>query len=341
VLSTVLGLFSQDLAVDLGTSHVRIHRRRAGLVADEPSVVAVRKNGRGRRDIIAIGDAALPMLGRTPEDTVAIQPIRAGRVADFEVAEALLLHLVRQVHGRNRWMRPRMVVAVPHAASDMEVRAVRDSCESAGAREVVQVARPIAAALGVGLPVHEPSGMLIVDVGGGATEVSVLSLRGIVSHSVVAGGGEGMDEALVHWLGRDKALLVGRPSAERLKLEIGTAAEAVRATRWTVAGRCLRRGVPRAETVDQVEVMEALAPCVDAIARAIRQAIERAPPEIGADIVDQGAILVGGGARLRGLDRALRDRTGLPVVLADAPEQAVLRGVGRVLDGDGAAADVC
>jgi rod shape-determining protein MreB len=333
MVSSVIGLLSHDLAVDLGTSHVRIHRKHAGLVADEPTVVAVRTSAHGRRDIVAVGNEALPMLGRTPEDTVTIQPIRAGRVIDFEVAEALLLHLVRRIHGRNGWMRPKMVVAMPHRASPMEVRAVRDSCESAGAREVVQVARPIAAAIGAGLPIGDPSGMLIVDVGGGAAEVSVLSLKGVVSSEVVPnGGGDGMDDAILQWLRSEKALLVGRPSAERLKVELGTAAEVDPTRKATVAGRCLRRGVPRAETVDQREIAHALAPCVDAIARAIRRAIEQAPPELGADIVDQGAVIVGGGARLRGLEQALRDRTGLAIVGADHPEHAVLRGVGRVLD---------
>jgi rod shape-determining protein MreB len=274
------------------------------------------------------------MLGRTPDDTVTIQPIRAGRIADFEVAEALLLHLVRRMHGRNGWMRPRMVVAVPSGASEMELRAVRDSCESAGAREVVQVPRPIAAALGVGLPVGEPSGTLVVDVGGGATEVSVLSLHGVVSSEVVPGGGEGMDEAIVNWLREDRALLAGRRSAERLKIALGTAAGADRTRTATVAGRCLRRGVPRTETVNEVEVGRALRPCVDAIATAIRRAVERAPAEIGSDIVDQGAVLVGGGAKLRGIEQALRDATGLAIVGAEHPEHAVLRGVGRVLDGE-------
>jgi rod shape-determining protein MreB len=240
-------------------------------------------------------------------------------------------------------MRPRMVVAVPHHASDMEVRAVRDSCESAGAREVKLVPRPIAAALGASLPISEPAGTLVVDVGGGSTEVSVLSLSGVVTSTVVPGGGEGLDEAIIRWLGEERALLVGRPSAERLKVELGSAAfdEAdPRGARVgpdprqkaTVKGRCLKRGVPRAETVTAAEVHRAIVPHVDAIAQAIRAAVEAAPPELGSDIVDQGVVLTGGGARLRNLDKALRDRTGLPVVCAEDPDQAVIVGVGRVLD---------
>ncbi|MEQ1564015.1 MAG: rod shape-determining protein [Myxococcota bacterium] len=336
MFSTVLGLFSQDLAVDLGTSVTRIHLRNAGTVCEEPTVVALHTDRGGRRRVTAIGAEARPMLGRTPDDIQAVQPIRNGRVADFEVAEALLLHLVRRVHGRNGWMRPRMVVAVPHHASDMEVRAVRDSCESAGAREVQLVPRPIAAALGAQLPIHEPSGTLVVDVGGGSTEVSVLSLSGVVSCHTVDGGGEGMDDAIIDWLQRERRLLVGRPTAERLKIELGTASldHGTRANAL-VKGRCLRRGVPRAESVSAVDVYQALVPHVDAIAAAVRRAIEEAPPELGSDIVDHGVVLTGGGARLEGLDRALRDRTGLPVVCAENPERAVIAGVGRVLDEPG------
>lgn len=332
MFSTVLGLFSQDLAVDLGTSFTRVHLRNSGTVCNEPTVVALHTDRDGRRRVTAIGSEARPMLGRTPDDIHAVQPIRRGRVADFEVAEALLLHLVRRIHGRNGWMRPRILVAVPHHASDMEVRAVRDSCESAGAREVQLVPRPIAAALGARLPIHEPSGTLVVDVGGGSTEVSVLSLSGVVSCRTVEGGGEGMDEAIIEWLRRERSLLVGQPSAERLKIELGSAFDPDPNARALVKGRCLERGVPRAESVSARDVLTALLPHIDAIGEAIRAAIEDAPPELGSDIVDHGVVLTGGGAKLRGLDRALRDRTGLPVVCAEDPETAVIHGAGRVLD---------
>lgn len=335
MFSTVLGLFSQDLAVDLGTSFTRVHLRNTGRVCDEPTVVALHTDRDGRRRVTAFGSDARPMLGRTPDDISAVQPIRRGRVADFEVAEALLLHLVRRIHGRNGWMRPRMVVAVPHHASDMEVRAVRDSCESAGAREVQLVPRPIAAALGAHLPIHEPAGTLVVDVGGGSTEVSVLSLSGVVSCRTVEGGGEGMDEAIIDWLRVHRDLLVGRPSAERLKIELGMACDPDPGARAVVKGRCLARGVPRAETVTAVDVCQALTAHIDAIGDAVRAAIEEAPPELGSDIVDHGVVLTGGGARLRDLDRALRDRTGLPVVCAEAPDHAVITGVGRVLEEPG------
>ncbi|MCA9494866.1 MAG: rod shape-determining protein, partial [Myxococcales bacterium] len=297
MLASVLGLFSQDLAVDLGTSNTRVQLRTSPVVADEPTVVAVHTDRVGRRRITAFGSEARPMLGRTPEDLSAIQPIRAGRVVDFEVTEALLLHLVRRIHGRSAWIRPRMVVAVPHHASDMEVRAVRDSCESAGAREVRLVPRPIAAGLGAGLPIHEPSGTLVVDVGGGATEVSILSLSGVVASAVVPGGGEGMDEAIVAMLEEDRSLLVGRPSAERLKIELGTAAFPETDRTATVKGRCRVAGIPRSEQISARDVHRALRPHVDAIAEAVRRVVDAAPPEIGADIVDQGVVLTGGGAR--------------------------------------------
>jgi rod shape-determining protein MreB len=332
MFSAVLGLFSQDLAVDLGTSYTRVHLRNVGMVCNEPTVVSLHTDRDGRRRVVAIGTESKPMMGRTPDEIQAVQPIRRGRVADFEVAEALLLHLVRRIHGRNGWMRPKMVVAVPHHASDMEVRAVRDSCESAGAREVQLVPRPIAAALGARLPIQEPSGTLVVDVGGGSTEVSVLSLSGVVSCRTVDGGGEGMDEAIIDWLRREKQLLVGRPSAERLKIELGAAAYPDPSVSAVVKGRCLRRGVPRAETVTAQDVFMALLSHVDAIGEAIGLAIEDAPPELGSDIVDQGVVLTGGGALLQGLDLALRDRTGLPVICAEEPESAVINGVGRVLD---------
>ncbi len=331
MFSAVLGLFSQDLAVDLGSCRTRVHLRGAGIVCDEPTVVAVRSDRDGRRSVIGIGEEALPMLGRTPADIDATRPIRNGRVADFEVAEAFLLHVVRRIHGRNGWMRPRMVVPVPHHASDMEVRAVRDSCEAAGAREVHLVPRPLAAAIGVGLPVEQPSGYLVVDIGGGITEVSILSLNGVVSCHAVPAGGTGHDEAIVTWLRETHGLLVGQPTAEALKIELGAAHDPRASTAW-VKGRCLRRGVPRAVQVDAVSVYEALKPQVSAIAGAIRTALEQAPPELASDVVDHGVVLCGGGSQLHGLDRALRTQTGLAVVHAEDPTRSVVSGAGRILE---------
>jgi rod shape-determining protein MreB len=332
MLSAVLGLFSHDLAVDLGSATTRIHLRGAGAIVIEPSVVAVRTDRRGRRTVVATGEEARPMLGRTPPDTEAVEPIRAGRIADYESAEAFLLSLVRRTHGRNGWIRPRMVVAVPHGASEMELRAVRDSCESAGAREVHLVPRPVAAAMGADLPIHLPSGYLLVDVGAGATEISVLSLSGVVTGSQVPGGGAGMDSAICAWLAEHHGLLVGRPMAERVKIELGSALPPSEPTEAVVKGRCLALGIPRATRVTADEIHRALAPSVEAIAHEIRRTLENVPPEIGSDIVDHGMVITGGGGRLRGIDRALRDLTGLPVVVAEAPDLAVVNGAGRLLE---------
>jgi rod shape-determining protein MreB len=335
MLSAVLGLFSQDVAVDLGTSNTRVFVRGSGVVCHEPTVVAVHTSGRGRRRVVAVGHEALPMVGRTPPDVQTVQPVRDGQIADFEVAEALLLHLVRRAHGRNGWISPRMVVAVPHAASEMERRAVRESCEGAGARHVHVVSRPIAAALGADLPVDEPSGHLLVDIGGGATEISVVSMRGVVASVSVQGGGEAMDEAIAAWLRREHGLLVGRGTAERIKHELGVAVRPEAAdpsASRMVAGRCLSLGIPRAVRVSPVEVYAALAPNIAEIVEAMRRVLDHTPAELAADIVDHGAVLIGGGSRLRRLDEALREATGLPVVCADSDGGTVARGAGRLLE---------
>jgi rod shape-determining protein MreB len=331
MFSAVLGLFSQDLAVDLGSTHTRVFPRGPGVATVEPTVIAVRTDRKGRRAVVATGEEALPMLGRAPADTLAVQPIRAGRIVDYEAAEAFLLSIVRRIHGRNTWIRPRMVVAVPHGASDMELRAVRDSCESAGAREVHLVPRPVAAAIGAELPIHQASGYLVVDIGGGSTEVSVLSLSGVVASRSVPGGGEGMDQAIARWVEQHHGLLIGQPTAERVKVALGSALHPAPADA-VVKGRCLALGVPRAVTLGADEVHRALLPAVQAISQAIRAALEGVPPEIGSDIVDHGIVLTGAGARLAGLDVALRDLTGLPVVVAENPELAVVAGARRLLE---------
>jgi rod shape-determining protein MreB and related proteins len=272
------------------------------------------------------------MLGRTPDDITAVQPVRCGQIEDWEVAEGLLLHLIRKVHGRSGWMSPRMVVTIPWAATEMERRAARECCEAAGARDVRLVPRPLAAALGAHLPVREASGHLVVDVGGGATEITVLSLGGIVCGAVVPGGGEGMDRAVADHVREAHDLLVGPPSAERLKIELGCALPGQRVGTAWVKGRCMREGVPRAVDIHADEIVSALAPCVRSIADAVRQVIERAPPELGSDILDHGIVLVGGGSRLDRLDTALREATGIPVVVAENPDLAVIAGAGEVLE---------
>lgn len=331
MFSAVLGLFSQDLAVDLGTSRTQVHLRNAGVISDQPTVVAVATTRRSRREVVAIGDEAQAMLGRAPDDIEVIQPIKNGRIADFEVAEVFLLNLVRKIHGRNSMMRPRMVVTVPHAASDMEIRAIRDNCASAGAREVNLLMRPVAAGLGAGLAIDAPEGYLVVDVGGGSTEISVLALSGVVSCESVAGGVD-MDDAIVSWMKRDHELLIGCPTAERIKIDLGSAYPVGEDHQTLVKGRCLRRGVPRAVEICSADVRAALQPQVLALGSAVRKALEHAPPELASDIVDSGVILTGAGSQLAGFDLALRQATGLPIIHAEDPALAVINGAGRVLE---------
>ncbi|MCB9668190.1 MAG: rod shape-determining protein [Alphaproteobacteria bacterium] len=332
MLSAVFGLFTQDLAVDLGSSRTRIHLRGTGLVCDEPSVVAVHTPRDGRRKVLAVGSEALPMLGRTPEDIQAIQPVRNGTIEDFEVAEALLLQLVRRAHGTPGLLKPRMAVALPTGCSDMAMRALRDSCAAAGAREIHLVPRPLAAALGAELPIHEPNGHLVVDLGGTSTEISVLSLSHVVQGRVLPGGGEALDKRIVDYVRRHHAIEIGRPTAEHLKCTLGSAVQGGIQGSTTAKGRCLRLGVPRAVEVTAADVQAALAPAIAELADAIREIVESVPPELASDVVENGVILVGGGAELDCMPDALRHLTGLPVFAAESPGTAVSRGVARVME---------
>ena len=332
MFSAVLGLFSQDLAVDVGTSTTRVFLRGSGIILTEPTVVSVHTRHTGERRVLAIGDDALPMLGRTPADIHAVRPVDEGRLDDYEVAEAFLLHLFRRIHGRNTLIRARTVLPVPHDAGDMELRAIRDAIEAAGAREVHLVPRPLAAALGADLPIDEPTGVMVVDLGGGRTDVAVLSMSGIVDAEVVPGGGRGMDRDIALHLERHEALHIGMASAEQLKLELAAACAPDRSQTAVARGRCMRRGIPRAVEVSAEAVTAAIHPQVKRIAAAIRQLLDRTPPELASDIVDHGVVLVGGGAGLPHLDAVLRHYTGLPVVAAESPETAVVNGAGKVLD---------
>lgn len=331
MLSAVLGLFSQDLAVDLGTARTRLWQRGHGVVLDEPTLVAVHTDRNGRRRVLAVGAEAAPMVERVPKDVQIVRPVRDGRVQDFEAAEAFLLHLVRRVHGRNGWMSPRMVVTVPAALTDVEKRAIRESAEAAGAREVHLVGRPVAAAIGCDLPVDQPSGHLVVDLGAGSTEVAVLSMRGVVTAESVPGGGDAMNRAIATWVRDQHRILIGSPTAERVKIALGDALPGATGEA-SVAGRCLDRHVPRAVTLASAEVRAALAPLIAEIAERVRIVLERTPAELLHDILDNGVVLTGGGSRLRGLDVALRDLSGLPVVAADPSAHAVITGAGRVLE---------
>lgn len=326
------GMFSSDLAVDLGTSNTLIYVRGRGLVLDEPSVVAVQQDGRGGRKILAVGREAKDMLGRTPGAVTAIRPIRDGVIADFEVTESMLRHLISKAHHRGALVKPRIVICVPNGITEVEKRAVRESARSAGAREVFLIEEPMAAAIGAGLPVAEAAGNMIVDIGGGTSEVAVISLAGVVYSRSVRVGGDSMDEALVQHIKRRYNLLIGERTAEEIKITIGNAYPGPEPKSMAVKGRDMIAGVPRTVEITSDEVREALQEPISAITEAIRVALERTPPELAADIVDRGIVLAGGGALLGGLDVLLREETHLPVMIAENPLECVVMGTGRVLD---------
>lgn len=330
MFSTVLGLFSQDLAVDPGTARTRVWMRGAGVVAETATLVAVTTNARGRREVHALGDDVLPWVGRTGDDLELVEPIREGRIHDYGVAEAFLLHLFRRIHGRNTWMRPRLVVPAPGAASPMELRALRDSCEAAGARDVTLVPRPIAAALGAGLATSDPHGQLVIELGAGSTELAVIALDRVVASRSIPGG-RACDQAVVDRVRLDHDLLIPLATAQRLKEELGAACEA-EARSLVVAGRCARTGLPRAAEVLADEVCRALAPHVLALRDATADVLRAVPNALAHDVAARGLVLTGAGARLRDLDRALWRSTGLPALVAAEPDRSVIRGVGRVLE---------
>ena len=332
-LNRILGWFSNDLAIDLGTANTLVYARGKGIVVDEPSVVAVVRDARGPDKVKAVGQEAKDMLGRTPANIVAIRPMKDGVIADFEVAEAMLRHFIERVHNRSSSLvRPRIVIAVPSGITSVEQRAVREAALSAGAREVYLIEEPMAAAIGAGLPVTEPSGNMIVDNGGGTTQVAVISLSGLVYSNSVRGGGDKMDEAIINHIKRRYNLLIGERTAELIKITIGTAYPTPEIHSMEVKGRDLVAGVPKTLEIKSDEVLEALQEPINAVVEAVKLALERTPPELAADIVDKGIVMVGGGALLRNLDVLLREQTGLPVMLAEDPLTAVALGTGRCLD---------
>ncbi len=336
MLDTILGFFSTDLAIDLGTANTLVYVRGKGIVASEPSVVAVRKNAHGGGRILAVGKEAQRMLGRTPGSIVAIRPMKDGVIADFDICEAMLRYFIQKVHNRRKLVRPRVIVGVPSGITQVEKRAVRESAESAGAREVYLIEEPMAAAIGAGLPVTEPSGNMIVDIGGGTTEVAVISLAGIVYSQSVRVAGDKMDEAIVQYIKRKYNLLIGERTAEQVKITVGTAypdpdADDLPQT-MEVKGRDLVAGIPKTISVNTEEIRESLREPINAIVQAVRIALEKTPPELAADIVDKGIVLAGGGALLRNLDVLLREETGLPVMVADDPLSCVAQGAGMALD---------
>jgi rod shape-determining protein MreB and related proteins len=332
LLDWVYGLFSNDLAIDLGTANTLTYVRGKGIVSNEPSVVAVQRNGNGTKKVLAVGRAAKEMLGRTPGNIIAVRPMKEGVIADFEVTEAMLRHFITSVHHRQTLVKPRIAVGVPSGITEVEKRAVRDSALAAGAREVHLIEEPMAAAIGAGLPVTEPSGNMVVDIGGGTTEVAVISLSGIVAAVSIRVGGDKMDEAIIAYIKRKYNLLIGERTAEVVKKKLGNAFPLDDVESMDVKGRDLVAGVPKTLVVTSDEIREALVDPVNAIIGAVKSVLERTPPELAADIVDRGIVLTGGGCQLRNLDVLLREQTGLPIMLSDAPECAVVLGTGKALD---------
>jgi len=326
------GLFSNDLAIDLGTANTLIYVRGKGIVANEPSVVAVREDMRGGRRVLAVGKDAKEMLGRTPGSITAVRPMKDGVIADFEITEAMLRYFITKSHNRRVVVRPRIVICVPWGITEVEKRAVRGSAESAGAREVYLIEEPMAAAIGAGLPIMEPSGNMIVDIGGGTTEVAVISLNGIVYSKSIRVGGDKMDMAIIDHMKRKYNLLIGERTAEDVKCDIGTAYPTDNAMTKEVRGRDLVAGVPKTVIINSDEVREAMSEPISDIVDAVREALESTPPELSADIVDKGIVLAGGGALLRNIDLLLKEETDLPVIICDDPVSAVVTGSGMALD---------
>src|SRR5881394_381150 len=323
------GMFSNDLAIDLGTANTLVYVRGEGIVLNEPSIVAIHQ---ADHSVLAVGHEAKAMLGRTPGNIVAIRPLKDGVIADFDVTEKMLHYFISKVHRRRTLVRPRIVVGVPSGITQVEKRAVRDSAMQAGAREVYLIEEPMAAAIGAGLPVQEPSGNMVVDIGGGTTEVAVISLSGIVAARSIRVAGDKMDDAIAAFIKRKYNLLIGERTAEAVKKQLGNAYPLEERQTMDIKGRDLVAGVPKTLTINSDEIRESLAEPVGAIVEAVKSVLERTPPELAADIVDRGIVLTGGACQLRNLDVLLREQTGLPVMVSDSPECAVVLGTGRALD---------
>lgn len=330
IVDSIFGLFSNDLAIDLGTANTLIYVKGRGIVCNEPSIVTVQRD---TNKVLAVGHEAKKMLGRTPGNILTIRPMKDGVIADFDITGEMLRYFIAKVHNRKSFISPRIIIGVPSGITQVEQRAVRDAAETSGAREVYLIGEPMAAAIGVGLPITEPSGNMIVDIGGGTTDVAVISLYGIVYSKAVRVGGDKMDESIINYIKRKYNLLVGERTAERIKMEIGSAYRVDNDERsMEVKGRDLVSGIPKTLILDEDEAREALREPVTAIVNTIKLALENTPPELSADIMDRGIVLAGGGALLRGIDLLLREETGLPIILAEDPLAAVVIGVGKALD---------
>lgn len=327
----IMGLFSNDLAIDLGTANTVIYVKGKGIVSNEPSVVAVKTDGRGRK-VLAVGKEAKRMLGKTPGNITAIRPMRDGVIADFEITEEMLKYFIRNVHKRRFGIRPRIIICIPSGITQVEQRAVRESALSAGASEVYLMEEPMAAAIGAGLPITEPSGNMIVDIGGGTSEVAVISLSGIVQSVSVRVAGDKMDEAIIQYIKRKHNLFIGTEAAEAIKINLGLAMPGEERKPMEIKGRNLVTGIPTTMVLDGEEVREALTEPLSAIIDAVKSVLERTPPGLAADLVDKGVVLAGGGALLRNLEVILREEIQLPVTIADDPLTCVVRGAGKALD---------
>ncbi|MCX4361207.1 MAG: rod shape-determining protein [Mucispirillum schaedleri] len=322
-------MFSSDLAVDLGTANTLIYVKGRGVVSSEPSVVAINSN---TREILAIGQEAKNMLGRTPANISAVRPMKDGVIADYDTTEKMIRYFILKVHNHKSLVRPRMVICIPSGVTQVEKRAVKDSAIQAGAREVYLIEEPMAAAIGAGLPIQEPSGNMVVDIGGGTTEVAVISLSGIVYANSVRVGGDEMDDNIVNYIKRQYNLLIGTATAEDLKIKLGSAFPLENEIKTEIKGRDLVTGIPKTIEISDSEIREALKESIGKIVDAVRIALEQTPPELSADIVDRGIVLTGGGALLKNLDKRLSHETGLPIIVSDDPLKAVALGSGKVLD---------
>ena len=327
-------LFSEDLAIDLGTANTLVYLKGQGVIIQEPSVVAVQRDSSGKTRVLAVGRDAKMMLGRTPGSITAIRPMKDGVISDFEITEQMLRYFIQQVQKKRGLFkfRPRVVIAVPSGITQVEKRAVRESARSAGAREVYLIEEPMAAAIGAGLPISEPSGNMILDVGGGTTEVAVISLSGIVYSESSRIGGDRMDESIIQYLKQKYNILIGERTAEEIKIQLGTAYPLSESQTMEIKGRDLVSGIPKTLFINDEEIRESLKDITDSIVQTVRNALENTPPELSSDIVYHGIVLAGGGSLLKGLDMLLHDQTGLPVVYSDDPISAVVNGTGKVLD---------
>jgi rod shape-determining protein MreB len=328
-LDQLMGVFSNDVAIDLGTANTLVYLKGKGIVLNEPSVVAVdRTTGK----VIAVGKEAKSMLGRTPDEIVAVRPLKDGVIADFEKTEDLLREFIQKALRRRTWVRPRIIICVPSGITEVEKRAVQDSAQHAGAREVLLVPEPIAAAIGVGLPVGKPSGNMIIDIGGGTTEIAVMALNSIVNQQSIRVGGDEMDEAIVQYVKKAYNLLIGEQTAEGIKIKIGSAFRLEQEEEMEIKGRDLVAGIPKTMKISSVEVREALSEPLQQIVDALMQSLEKTPPELASDIVDRGIVMTGGGSLLRGIDMLLREATNLPITVAEDPLTCVVLGTGKILD---------